>query len=158
MKPKYSCDKWQIKKDGHTMFLKDVVHDFECLQQKVYRLEREALLVRSESAGSVLRLEELQADPDTGKISEGHICKHDIRWPHRCDPCAELAWERRQLEKKKPDATDRLNLLVRRHDKLLETLCERVKKVGMMASLDDTVCKRWRTQIIRMADKIRRDA
>lgn len=46
-----------------------------------------------------LRLAELQADPDTGMIKAGHICKHGIRWPHQCQPCSELAWERQQLER-----------------------------------------------------------
>ena len=26
-------------------------------------------------------------DPDLGKISEGHVCKHGIRWPWQCHEC-----------------------------------------------------------------------
>lgn len=28
-------------------------------------------------------------DPDLVEIKEGHVCKHGVRWPHRCDPCSE---------------------------------------------------------------------
>lgn len=31
------------------------------------------------------------ADPDLGKIGPGHVCKHDIRWPHACDECDRAA-------------------------------------------------------------------
>ena len=34
------------------------------------------------------------ADPDLGPISRGHACKHGVRWPHYCHPCAERAYER----------------------------------------------------------------
>lgn len=33
-----------------------------------------------------------RTDPDLGSIGPGHVCKHGIRWPHRCDPCADAAW------------------------------------------------------------------
>lgn len=34
-------------------------------------------------------------DPDLGKISPGHACKHGIRWPHACQPCDDAAWAAR---------------------------------------------------------------
>jgi hypothetical protein len=30
---------------------------------------------------------ETGSDPDAGKISAGHICKHGVRWPHSCTNC-----------------------------------------------------------------------
>lgn len=44
------------------------------------------------------RLVNLTNDPDTGSIDQGHTCKHGIRWPHECQPCADDAWERHILE------------------------------------------------------------
>lgn len=44
------------------------------------------------------RLVSLTNDPDTGPIDRGHVCKHGIRWPHECQPCADDAWERHILE------------------------------------------------------------
>jgi hypothetical protein len=44
------------------------------------------------------RLVRLQADPDTGPIQRGHVCKHGVRWPHECRECADAAWDRHQLE------------------------------------------------------------
>jgi len=38
------------------------------------------------------------ADPDLGELKPGHVCKHGVRWPHRCDPCAEAAWALRQCQ------------------------------------------------------------
>ncbi len=29
----------------------------------------------------------LPVDKDHGPIKEGHVCKHNIRWPHACDIC-----------------------------------------------------------------------
>jgi len=34
-------------------------------------------------------------DPDLGKIGPGHVCKHQVRWPHPCDDCDRAAWEAR---------------------------------------------------------------
>ena len=31
------------------------------------------------------------ADPDHGRISPGHVCKHGISWPHPCEPCDRAA-------------------------------------------------------------------
>lgn len=46
------------------------------------------------------RLHQLKSDPDTGKIYDGHICKHGVRYPHECKQCGDDAWERYQLEQK----------------------------------------------------------
>lgn len=46
------------------------------------------------------QLKQLQVDVDTGKISEGHVCKHGIRYPHECQPCADDAWKRHSIEEK----------------------------------------------------------
>jgi hypothetical protein len=31
-------------------------------------------------------------DPDLLNIKEGHVCKHNIRWPHRCDICDDKSY------------------------------------------------------------------
>lgn len=43
--------------------------------------------------GSEFRAKHPQQDPDLGPLSEGHVCKHNIRWPHECKACANAAWE-----------------------------------------------------------------
>ncbi len=34
----------------------------------------------------------LPKDKDLGPISEGHVCKHDIRWPHECRFCEDYIY------------------------------------------------------------------
>jgi hypothetical protein len=33
---------------------------------------------------------------DLGPIARGHICAHDVRWPHSCAPCDDAAWDKAQ--------------------------------------------------------------
>lgn len=41
-------------------------------------------------------------DPDIGNIGPGHVCKHGVRWPHECKPCADANWEASQTGNKTP--------------------------------------------------------
>lgn len=43
---------------------------------------------------------QLEKDPDLGTLQEGHICKHGIRYPQYCEPCAKLAYALFQLQSK----------------------------------------------------------
>jgi hypothetical protein len=40
-----------------------------------------------------MMLDRYTDDPDLGELQSGHVCKHGVRWPHRCDPCADAAWK-----------------------------------------------------------------
>lgn len=51
------------------------------------------------------------ADPDLGPISRGHVCKHGVRWPHECKPCADASWELHLLQSQNKDSTTRAKLL-----------------------------------------------
>jgi len=67
------------------------------LPKRVIEMAAALEIIRAERR-SAERLVRLQADPDTGPIRAGHICKHGVIWPHECKPCADDAWERFQLE------------------------------------------------------------
>jgi hypothetical protein len=34
----------------------------------------------------------LPVDKDHGPISEGHVCKHNVCWPHSCTFCEDHIW------------------------------------------------------------------
>lgn len=38
-------------------------------------------------------------DPDLGAIESGHVCKHEVRWPHACQPCDEASWQNSRSER-----------------------------------------------------------
>lgn len=46
---------------------------------------------------SIARIAESKNAADLGQIQKGHVCKHGVRWPHECRPCAEASWIRHQI-------------------------------------------------------------
>lgn len=46
---------------------------------------------------TIARIAERKNENDLGQIRAGHVCKHGVRWPHKCRPCADAAWIRHQI-------------------------------------------------------------
>jgi hypothetical protein len=71
----------------------DAVEDFRkiCLDYERRCLAAECEAVRL-GRFAALQTPSPNVDPDLGKIGPGHVCKHDVRWPHACLECDALSW------------------------------------------------------------------
>lgn len=58
--------------------------------------KREANATPSEFAHYLIALAKTCGQP-TGPTNAGRVCKHGIRWPHECHPCADAAWQTKGL-------------------------------------------------------------